>query len=342
MKILVITQTVDSQNTTLGFFEGWLKKISLEFDFMHVICLYEGQHNLQDNVSVHSLGKESHPSKFSYILKFYSYIWRYRHHYDVVFVHMNQEYVVLGGLFWKILGKDVFLWRNHPHGDIWTKIAVFFSKKVFCTSPLSFTARYKKTVLMPVGVDTEIFKPTENSQRNKNTICIVGRISPIKNIHIGLSAIKYLIDSGAQVSLTIVGSHLPKDERYHLSLQKFIEKNNLGSFVKFLKAVPSELLPEIYSSHEICLNLTEGGSFDKTIVEATACGAIPLVTNQSLVGFLPSVCVTQSDIKSIAHSLGVLLRYDTKDKIEQELKDFAEQNSLKNLMKKLGKEITNK
>lgn len=339
MKILVVTQTVDKQNTTLGFFHGWLMEMSKWFEFVHVICLFEGGHDLPENVSVHSLGKESGLSKIKYVFNFYKYIWKYRREYDAVFVHMNQEYVLLGGLFWKIFSKNIFFWRNHPRGNVWTRISVFFSKKVFCTSKDSFTARFKKTILMPVGVDTELFRQIPSLLRNKNSICMVGRISPIKNIDLGISAVKYMIDSGKQVSLTVVGSVLPRDEKYYSSLVSFVEKNNLGSFVKFSKAVGAEKLPEIYGSHEICLNLTESGSFDKTIVESASCGAVPLVSNKSLAGFLSDVCITQNSIQSVAESLEKLLRHDVRLDIEKSLKDFVEKNNLKNLMDKLVEEM---
>ena len=340
MKILVITQTVDIENTTLGFFHSWLKEISKDFDSVHVICLSEGKHDLGKNVFVHTLGKDQGISKISYVLKFYYFIWKYRFEYDKVFVHMNQEYILLGGIFWKILKKDIFFWRNHPYGNIWTRIAIFFSKKVFCTSSRSFTAKYENAVLMPVGIDTNLFKPVSGVQRNKSSICMVGRISPIKKIDLGLSLMKYLINSGMQVSLTIVGIVLPRDQEYYLSLVSFVKKNKLGSFIKFVKAVPQNLLPEIYSSHQIILNLTEDGSFDKTIVEAVACGAIPLVANVSLSSFLPDVCITQSDVESIAESIRPLFQYDTKVKIEKDLAVFADKNSLDNLMKKLTQEIS--
>ena len=92
---------------------------------------------------------------------------------------MNKEYVVLGGLFWKLWGKKIFMWRNHPKGDLFTYIAVWFSNKVFCTSKSSFTARFKKTTLMPVGINTDIFNTklrTEDYDLYKNEILFLGRI----------------------------------------------------------------------------------------------------------------------------------------------------------------------
>jgi hypothetical protein len=40
-----------------------------------------------------------------------------------VFVHMNKEYVVLGGLFWHAWHKPISLWYNHRYGNIFSRIA---------------------------------------------------------------------------------------------------------------------------------------------------------------------------------------------------------------------------
>ena len=72
---------------------------------------------------------------------------------------MNQEYVLIAGWLWKLLGKRTYLWRNHYAGSWLTDVAAVFCTKVFCTSKHSYTVKYKKTVLMPVGVDTERFTP---------------------------------------------------------------------------------------------------------------------------------------------------------------------------------------
>src|SRR3989344_7151474 len=179
MKLLIITQKVDRDDPVLGFFHGWLAKFAEKFESVSVICLQKGVYDLPSNVQVFSLGKEHNSiiKKVGYIIKFYKYIFDLRHEYDSVFVHMNQEYVLLGSKLWKLLGKKVYLWRNHPYGNLLTRIAVVLSDKVFCTSKDSFTAKFNKTVLMPVGIDTEIFKDLK-MERSKNSILFLGRIAP--------------------------------------------------------------------------------------------------------------------------------------------------------------------
>ena len=55
---------------------------------------------------------------------------------------MNPVYIILGGVFWKIMGKKIFLWYNHPMGNMMAKVAILFSNKVLHFAIL-FSAKYK-------------------------------------------------------------------------------------------------------------------------------------------------------------------------------------------------------
>ena len=104
---------------------------------------------MPSNVKVFSLGKEQQLRgrtdlgnfkrsvleeqwlKIKYALNFYKYIWQERKNYDAVLVHMNQEYVLLGGIFWKLFSKKIYMWRNHHSGYFLTDIAALFLYKSF-------------------------------------------------------------------------------------------------------------------------------------------------------------------------------------------------------------------
>jgi len=339
MKLLIFTQKVDKNDSILGFFHNWLIEISKRIDEVQVICLEVGKVDLPKNITVYSLGKEKGSSQFKYIINLYKYLWLIHGSYDKVFVHMNQEYVLLAGWYWKLKNIPVYMWRNHPKGSPLTRLAVALSTKVFCTSTASFTARFKKTLIMPAGIDIKIFKPIEGMFRKKYSVCMVGRISPIKHIKLGIEVVGKLIASGSQVSFNIIGSPTERDIKYYEELKDYATKNNLSNSITFTPALSPERLPEIYSSHEICLNLTESGSFDKTIVESTSCGAIPLVSNYSLKGLLPSVCITMASPEAVADSLQKLFEAHVKLEIQDELKSFVKSQSLDALLDKLFIEI---
>lgn len=279
--ILILTQRVDKNNPVLGFFHRWVEEFAKHYEQVTVIALGVGEYDFPANVKILSLGKENVESsvfnifrKIKYVWNFYKYIWKERKNYDAVFVHMNQEYVLLGGLFWKVIGKKIYMWRNHLKGNIFTRIAVFLSNSVFCTSEFSFTAKFKKTKIMPVGIDTSNLKSQISNFKIKNTILSLGRIDPVKHIDM-------LIDALGKIDVDYVANIYGEGTEIS-NLKSQIAKLKLENKITLYGNVPNYKTPEIYNENEIFVNLTESGSFDKTILEAMVCGCIPLVRNESL------------------------------------------------------------
>lgn len=275
MKLLIITQKVDRNDPVLGFFHRWIEEFAKNYEKVTVICLEEGEHHLPENVEVLSLGKEKGKSKAEYLSRFYRYIWQERNNYDAVFVHMNQEYVLLAGDIWRLMGKRVYMWRNHAKGSLLTRLAVILSNKVFYTSPQSYTAQFKKSVRMSVGIDTDFFKPDPNVTRIKNSVLFLGRISPVKKV---LEFIDWVKSS--DYTVTIAGPILAEDKEYGEKV-----KAELTEKMKYMGAVSQEEALKLYQSHEIYANFTPRGSMDKTIIEAAASGMKLEVRNPDLKNF---------------------------------------------------------
>ncbi len=278
MRILVVTQKVDKNDSILGFFHRWLEEFAQHFEQVTVVCLGQGQHDLPSNVKVLSLGKEKLEIensklkiKFRYLLNFYTYIWQERSNYDAVFVHMNQEYVLLAGDLWRIMGKKVFLWRNHAKGTLLTDLAAWLSHKVFYTSPQSYTAKFKNAVQMPVGIDTDFFRPDPRAVRQPNSVLVLGRIAPVKKT---LECVEWFNSQPPEFSATVAGEATPKDKAYEALVRKIASDR-----IKFVGPVTQEEALSLYQTHELYVNKTPAGSFDKTIIEAAACGMKLLVDN---------------------------------------------------------------
>lgn len=271
MKLLLITQALDSEDPVLSVYVRWVEEISSRFESVHVICLKEGKHDLPPNIIVHSLGKEEGVGRLTYLYRFYSYIWSLRHEYEVVFVHMNQEYILLAGWLWKAMGKRVYMWRNHYAGSLLTDITVAFCTKVFCTSKHSYTAQFKRTKLMPVGIDLVRFEGPE-MVREPRSILFLGRIAPSKRPEMLIDALGEVLARGISFTASIYGSPSTEDISYFESLDARAESLGLHDRVRFYPGVPNETAPAIYRTHDIFVNCSPSGMFDKTIFEAAACG----------------------------------------------------------------------
>lgn len=342
MRLLILTQKIDINDPVLGFFHRWVDEFSINFEKITVVCLEKEVYNLPPNVKVLSLGKEklSALNKIRYIINFYRYIFRERKSYDSVFVHMNQEYVLLGGIFWKIFGKKIYMWRNHHSGSFFTDIASAFCTKVFCTSKHSYTAKYKKTVLMPVGVDIDKFIKFGSSKvhKIKNSLLFLGRISSSKNVDVFIEALGLLKKKGISFTASIYGDATVKDIHYLEKIKSRVHELSLEKILKFHKGVSNHQTPDIYNSHEIFVNLSSSGMYDKTIFEAMACGCVIIASNDNLKGNVDDrLIISERKAEEVAKRISIVLSLseDSKQKIISDNIKFTKIHSLNTLSEKL-------
>ncbi len=264
MRLLICAQAVDQNDPTMGFFLTWIEALSKQFEQVTVLCLRRGTYSLPPNVQVVWLGE----SRIMRAVRLVREAWRLRAQYDAVFVHQGQEFIVSAGWLWVLLHKPVYMWRNHFAGSVVTDFAAMWCRTIFCTSTHSYTAKYKKTMLMPVGVDTERFKPT--GERTPGSVLFFARMSPSKYPETLVAALKQLTKEGIQYSATFVGSPLPKYARYYESVKETAKE--LGSRVQFIAGIPNDQAPALYSAHQVFVNCSPSGMYDKTIFEAAASG----------------------------------------------------------------------
>jgi glycosyltransferase involved in cell wall biosynthesis len=342
VRLLITTQAVDTEDPVMGFFVEWLAALSGRFEHIHVICLKKGPYTLPPNVSVHSLGKEEGNSRFTYVMRFFRYCWHLRREYDAAFVHMNQEYVLLGSLFWRALGKRVYLWRNHVEGTFFTNMAVALSTKVFCTSRYSYTAKFKKTSLMPVGVDLSLFKILPGEKRGRKSILFFSRFAPTKRPHILVDALDIVSKHGADFTANVYGDPLPKDSRYYDEVQKKVAGYKLEDRVTFKAGVPHAQAVQVFNEHEIYVDLGASGSYNKTLFEAAACGCFVISASKDFKQEAGEQFYVEADnVHATAERISEFLVLSAEEKSERQKKllEAAQRNSLEHLTERLSQEI---
>ncbi len=208
MKLLILTQKVDQDDDVLGFMHGWIREFAKNCEWLIVICLEAGKYDFPANVSVLSLGKEKNQSRLKYLFNFYRYIWRERKNYDGVFVHMNQEYVLLGGSIWKVLRKKIGLWYAHGHTPFSLRISAKIANIIFTSTKGGFRLTSKKLKIIGQGIDTEIYK-TEGKRlehRECFKIITVGRLSPVKDLETLITATEILVkEKRIDLAVEIIG-----------------------------------------------------------------------------------------------------------------------------------------
>ncbi len=342
MRLLFITQVVDLDSASLSFTHRWLAEFSKHYESIEVICLAEGRHELPANVHMHSLGKESGVSRIRYLLRLYRYIWTLRKKYDAVFVHMNPEYVVLGAVPWRLLGKRVFMWRNHWAPGIIVDVAVALADKTFCTSKYSHIAKFKKNMLMPIGIDTEAFQREPHTKRDDKAILSLGRIAPSKNIGVIIAAVDILERRGVEAHASIYGPHVPQDDGYYQQILASVQEMQLAERIEFHPGVPNTETPHLYNTHGIFVNCSKSGMYDKTIFEAMACGCLVLASSRDLAQTIDKRFIfKENDPGDCADKLEGLLALSSHERAAAVagLHEVAQRNSLQTLADRLEAEM---
>src|SRR3989344_2623253 len=293
MRLLICTQKVAEDDAVLGFMHGWILHFAAACDLVTVITLEEGKHTLPQNVSVYSLGKETGESRLKYVRNFYRYVSHLRGSYDAVLVHMNPEYMILGGLLWRMQGVPTALWYNHRMGGLRARLGILLAKKVFFTSPFAFASRFKKAQRMPAGIDTERFSP-DLSKRKPHTILSLGRLDPVKKLEVIVKALQELAGRNISFTAHFYGSPTA-DQTYALEIKEMAETLIRKGMLRFFPSVPNIRAAAVYNEHSIFVNATPTGSFDKSVLEAASCGVPVLSCNSSFRGFLPENLIFRED-----------------------------------------------
>jgi len=341
MKLLFITQKIDKDDDILGVYHEWVREIAKSFEKLSVICLYEGKNELSGNIKVSSLGKESLQlttynlqlfQKIKYTLIFWKYIWQERKNYDIVFVHMNPIYVLLGWPVWKIMRKRVYLWFAHPAWNWQVKIAYVLADGVITSVPEAFYKKGGKVRAIGQGIDTDLFKNTRFNTSIKSSILYLGRISPSKNIHILIEALYKLKKSGISFTFTLVGSapQMPGAAEYDKKVREMIFDFDMTNVSQFQGSVPYVDTVNWYNKSEIFVNLSPVGHFDKTVLEAMASGCITLASNDAYPNIFPQdlhelLIFKQGDADDLAEKIKKVLEFseEKKDEIRRRLRGIV-------------------
>lgn len=340
MKLLIFTQKIDQDDSVLGFVLRWIEEFSIHIEQITVICLYKGKYTLPSNVKVLSLGKEEGVSRFTYLVRFYRYVWNERDNYEYVWVHMNQIYVVLGGLLWRLMGKKIGLWYAHKTVSLSLKIAEKLTHHIFTPGITSFRLPSKKIHVMGQGIDTVVFSPKSNTlNSNSFTIVTVGRISVVKNYETILSAVEDLVHKGVPVRLLLIGGvGKPEDKPYYDYVCKLASSSILSKVVTLVGPLSNPDIVEYLRSADVFVNSSLNGSLDKTGLEAMATGAPVLTCNEAYQDMLEpyGLMFKPKDIGDLSGKLQKLYKLEISErkKIGDSLRSIVEKHhSLPRLVK---------
>jgi glycosyltransferase involved in cell wall biosynthesis len=348
MKLLICTQAVDKNHPILGFFHRWIEEFAKHCEEVHVICLIKGEYSLPANVFVYSLGKEAGESRLKYLFRFYGLIWKLRSHYDHVFVHMNQVYVLLGSLLWRVWGKKIGLWYAHGKVSNSLRIAERMAHVLFTSTAQGLRLETPKRAIVGQGIDLVHFSfQKKEAQVDIVKLVTVGRISQSKNIETLISACQLLKEKGLLFIFNIVGtSYTPAEKEYEKEMRTKVEKLRLTDCIKWRDSISQEKLPLVLQESDIFIQDSTTQSLDKALLEAVACGCVVISSNSSYKSFsfelAPQYCFSSNnaiELCAILESV-ILLSSGSRELTMKGLrKALEEQHSIEGLISRIVKKF---
>jgi glycosyltransferase involved in cell wall biosynthesis len=174
----------------------------------------------------------------------------------------------------------------------------------------------KKTVVIPNGINTELFYPDISARRqvrrewditeDKKLIGLVGRLDPKKDHPTFLRAAALLMEERKDVRLACIGGGPAK---YREELQAMGRKLGLAGILSWMDSI--EYMPSVYNALDIISSSSSfGEGFPNVIGEAMACGVPCVVTDVGdsarIVGDT-GIVVPQRDPHSLANGWKSLL-----------------------------------
>jgi len=285
VKVLMITQRVDLDDSILGFVHQWVEKLAARVDHLHVLALWLGRHRLPPNVSLYSMGKDRGFGKLVQWINFNRVVGKLvgQQQVDVVFIHMLERYGLLAAPYTLLTRRPMVLFKAHHGIPLTLRLAHPLFRKMATSTEEGLELRTVKKVVIGQGVDTELFRPADPPPVRSGSLLVlsVGRISPVKDYETLIQAADRLVNGGRSVEVTfeVIGDAGTEAQRpYQARLQQLVQELKLEKYFHFRPAVPNREIIQHLQRCDLFVNLSHTDSLDKALLEAMAC-ARPILTS---------------------------------------------------------------
>lgn len=188
---------------------------------------------------------------------------------------------------------------------------------IVATTPKNAEVMLGEPVIIPHGVNTEVFAPTHSDifhSGEQKLIGCFGRIREMKGTHHFVEAMCTLLPDHPGYAAVIMGRITPDNETYAKALKARIEEAGLSDRILFKAELPLTEMPKAYNALSLYVapSLLEG--FGLTPLEALSC-EVPVIATDvgAFRDFVSQDCgqiVPKDDAKALTGAIGKMLARD--------------------------------
>jgi len=351
VKLLIITQKYDINDSNLGAFIDWWDRLADKMEKVYILALEKRSKPTLANMEVISMGKEKGAGFFGKIFGFYTGLFKIIGKTDAILVHMVPKYVILAAPVAFFYGKPIYMWYTGVASHWQLKLAVIFCKKIFTAHEAGMRVNTAKRIITGHGIDVGKFSISNfqfSNNKDEITVLSVGRITPSKQHDFVINAIEDLINSGYNIKLKIIGSVIQKYHEEYLEYLKELVKNlRMEKNIEFSGSVSYDKIPEYFQSADILINAVTFGGLDKVILEAMASGIVPVTSNSVFASVFPEaisgdLVFSEKNSNDLKNKLKDILdkKLYQNESLRNELREIVVKNhNLDNLIGRIIKEM---
>ena len=291
MRLLMITPKLDPMDDLFGHVNGWACALARRVERLYVVALWPGRPDLPPNAHFATLGKAddeldaaSITSKVGWMARLQRIVGRLclRGEIDAVLAHMGPVFAVAAAPVARLTGRPVFLWYAHGHVSPLLRMAHLAVEGIGTSTPEGFQIPSEKVTITGQGIDLGRFRPADSWPAGERLLS-VGRFSPVKQYHTLIDA---LFEPGlvtrTDLNVELVGGVHSYSESYYLeTLRSRAKALGLEQRIRFVEGRPHAEIVPTYQRATLFATASATGSLDKVVLEAAACGLVPIVSNSA-------------------------------------------------------------
>lgn len=284
MRLLLFNLMTDERDPVLGFASNWICRLARECEYIDVLTMYRGAHDLPANVRLFSAGRERGLSKTRRIANFYRHLLRLlaTRRYDACFAHMMPLFAGLAGPLLTARGIPTALWYTHRQRSAQLRLGLAMSWRVVTADATSFPYRTDKLRVIGHGIDTDFYAPAAAVNKGDPLVVQVGRLAAIKH---QATTIQAVAETAAELAL-IGGVQAGKSRDHERRLLVMARELGLAERCHFTGDLPATDVRDWYRRATVAVNMSPAGLFDKAALESMACGAPTIVCNPAFAPLL--------------------------------------------------------
>ena len=293
MRLVFVTQTIDSEDPNLGVTVDWVRALAARCAEVRVIADRVRAHDLPPNVSFRTFGDRRRLGRGLRFEHAVAAALRSPRP-DAVFVHMVPLFVLLATPVARVRGVPVLLWYAHWRGDWSLRVADRLAAAALSVDRASYPLASVKVRAIGHGIDVARFVPRDASLRSETPLrfLALGRTAPWKGYATLLDGFEQAVGAGLDAHLEIRGPSTKEAERKHRSelAARIEEAPALLEHVELAESVPRERIPSLLAHADALVTAADSGrstqTLDKVVYEAGACAVPVIASNPALAAFL--------------------------------------------------------